>query len=148
MYRICILLTFVAMMIMSSCGGNNANSGTQSASSADSSTKDTTLQPEIEFDTAVFDFGTILQGEQVGTTFTFKNTGKADLIIRKVETSCGCTVPEYDRAPVAPGMKGTIRVRFDSDGKEGAQYKTIKVVSNCKDNIFELVLKGTVKTNN
>ncbi|MBO7461819.1 MAG: DUF1573 domain-containing protein [Bacteroidales bacterium] len=147
MYRICILLTFVAMMIMSSCGGNNANSGTQSASSADSSTKDTTLQPEIEFDTAVFDFGTILQGEQVGTTFTFKNTGKADLIIRKVETSCGCTVPEYDRAPVAPGMKGTIRVRFDSDGKEGAQYKTIKVVSNCKDNIFELVLKGTVKTN-
>lgn len=135
------------MMIMSSCGGNNANSGTQSASSADSSTKDTTLQPEIEFDTAVFDFGTILQGEQVGTTFTFKNTGKADLIIRKVETSCGCTVPEYDRAPVAPGMKGTIRVRFDSDGKEGAQYKTIKVVSNCKDNIFELVLKGTVKTN-
>ena len=136
------------MMIMSSCGGNNANSGTQSASSADSSTKDTTLQPEIEFDTAVFDFGTILQGEQVGTTFTFKNTGKADLIIRKVETSCGCTVPEYDRAPVAPGMKGTIRVRFDSDGKEGAQYKTIKVVSNCKDNIFELVLKGTVKTNN
>ena len=148
MYRICILLTFVAMMIMSSCGGNNANSGTQSASSADSSTKDTTLQPEIEFDTAVFDFGTILQGEQVGTTFTFKNTGKADLIIRKVETSCGCTVPEYDRAPVAPGMKGKIRVRFDSDGKEGAQYKTIKVVSNCKDNIFELVLKGTVKTNN
>lgn len=147
MYRICILLTFVAMMIMSSYGGNNANSGTQSASSADSSTKDTTLQPEIEFDTAVFDFGTILQGEQVGTTFTFKNTGKADLIIRKVETSCGCTVPEYDRAPVAPGMKGTIRVRFDSDGKEGAQYKTIKVVSNCKDNIFELVLKGTVKTN-
>ena len=135
------------MMIMSSCGGNNANSGTQSASSADSYTKDTTLQPEIEFDTAVFDFGTILQGEQVGTTFTFKNTGKADLIIRKVETSCGCTVPEYDRAPVAPGMKGTIRVRFDSDGKEGAQYKTIKVVSNCKDNIFELVLKGTVKTN-
>ena len=135
------------MMIMSSYGGNNANSGTQSASSADSSTKDTTLQPEIEFDTAVFDFGTILQGEQVGTTFTFKNTGKADLIIRKVETSCGCTVPEYDRAPVAPGMKGTIRVRFDSDGKEGAQYKTIKVVSNCKDNIFELVLKGTVKTN-
>lgn len=135
------------MMIMSSCGGNNANSGTQSASSADSSTKDTTLQPEIKFDTAVFDFGTILQGEQVGTTFTFKNTGKADLIIRKVETSCGCTVPEYDRAPVAPGMKGTIRVRFDSDGKEGAQYKTIKVVSNCKDNIFELVLKGTVKTN-
>ena len=147
MYRICILLIVVAMMIMSSCGGNNANSGTQSVSSADSSNTDTTLQPVIEFDTAVFDFGTILQGEQVGTTFTFKNTGKADLIIRKVETSCGCTVPEYDRAPVAPGMKGTIRVRFDSDGKEGAQYKTIKVVSNCKDNIFELVLKGTVKTN-
>ena len=112
---------------------------------ADSTKADTTLYAQIEFDTAVFDFGTILQGEQVGTTFTFKNVGKADLIIQKVETSCGCTVPEYDRSPVAPGATGTIRVRFDSDNKEGAQYKTIKVKSNSKDNIFELVLKGNVR---
>ena len=137
------------MMVIASCGGNGAQNGAATTASdttkADTTKADITLYPQIEFDTAVFDFGTILQGEQVGTSFTFKNTGKADLIIQKVETSCGCTVPEYDRAPVKPGATGTIRVRFDSDNKEGAQYKTIKVTSNCKDNIFELVLKGTVK---
>jgi len=140
----------VVMMAISSCGGNGAQNGAASTSSdtakADIDKADTTLYPQIEFDTAVFDFGTILQGEQVGTSFTFKNTGKVDLIIQKVETSCGCTVPEYDRSPVAPGATGTIRVRFDSDNKDGAQYKTVKVKTNCKDNIFELVLKGTVRT--
>jgi len=146
MYRFYILLAMLAMMVIASCGGNGAQNGAASTSS-DTAKADTTLYPQIEFDTAVFDFGTILQGEQVGTSFTFKNTGKADLIIQKVETSCGCTVPEYDRSPVAPGATGTIRVRFDSDNKEGAQYKTIKVKSNCKDNIFELVLKGNVKVN-
>lgn len=142
MYRFYILLATITIMVLASCGGN----GAQTASNADSvAAVDTVKYPTIEFDTAVFDFGKILQGEQVGTVFTFKNTGKADLIIRKVETSCGCTVPEYDRSPVKPGATGTIRVRFDSDGKEGAQYKTIKVISNCKDNIFDLVLKGTVE---
>ena len=134
----------VATMVISSCGGSGTPKGAEGAAS-DTTTADTALYAQIEFDTAVFDFGTILQGEQVGTTFTFKNVGKADLIIQKVETSCGCTVPEYDRSPVAPGATGTIRVRFDSDNKEGAQYKTIKVKSNSKDNIFELVLKGSVK---
>lgn len=139
----------IAAMSLASCGGN-ANSGSQGAAGAatDPTAIDTASYPVIEFDEAVFDFGTILQGEQVSTTFTFRNTGKADLIIQKTETSCGCTVPEYDRKPVAPGATGTIRVRFDSDNKEGAQYKTIKVKTNCKDNIFELVLKGTVKVEN
>jgi hypothetical protein len=144
MFRFYILLAMLAMMVLASCGGNGASNNTQDVAS-DSAKADTALYPKIEFDTAVFDFGTILQGEQVGTSFTFKNVGSADLIIQKVETSCGCTVPEYDRAPVAPGATGTIRVRFDSDNKEGAQYKTIKVKSNSKDNIFELVLKGNVK---
>ena len=134
----------MAVMVLSSCGGNASSNGGNSKKS-DTTAVDTALYPKIVFDTAVFDFGKILQGEQVGTVFTFKNEGDADLLIRKVETSCGCTVPEYDKAPVAPGASGTIRVRFDSDAKEGAQYKTIKVISNCKDNIFELVLKGSVE---
>jgi hypothetical protein len=109
--------------------------------------EDTAVYPEIVFDTAVFDFGTILEGEQVSYVFKFQNDGKADLVIQKVETSCGCTVPEYDKTPVKPGEKGTLKVRFDSHGKDGSQYKTVKVISNCKDNIFDLVVKGTVKSN-
>ncbi|MBT8385319.1 MAG: DUF1573 domain-containing protein, partial [Bacteroidia bacterium] len=40
------------------------------------------------------DFGVINEGEIVETTFSFKNTGKSELIITNAVGSCGCTVPE------------------------------------------------------
>ena len=107
---------------------------------------DTTKKPVIVFDTTVFDFGTILQGEQVSTEFKFTNTGEADLVISKIETSCGCTVPEYDKDPVKPGERGSVRVRFDSNGKSGTQYKTIRTFSNCEEPVLELVVTGEVKS--
>lgn len=128
-----------ALAALASCQGSS-NPGQQTASELDSN-----AMPYIEFDTAVFNFGRILQGEQVTYKFHFVNTGKADLVIKKVETSCGCTVPEYDRTPVKPGGEGCIKVRFDSDGKDGTQYKTVKVITNCKDDIFDLVVTGTVE---
>jgi len=139
------ILTFAAASALAlfSCTGSQTG---QTNTSTKDTVQDSTTGPIIKFDTAVFNFGRILQGEQVSTVFKFTNIGDADLIIQKVETSCGCTVPEYDRAPVKPGQNGTIRVRFDSDGKEGSQYKTVKITSNCKDNIFDLVVIGEVET--
>ena len=121
---------------------NAAGTTTETAKTVESETAD---KGEFKFDSAVFNFGTILEGEQVSTEFVFSNTGKADIIINKIETSCGCTVPEYDKDPVKPGAKGSIRVRFDSNGKSGTQYKTIRIFSNSKDDIFELVITGEVK---
>lgn len=132
-----------AAFAVSACGSGNS-SQTQGADS-DSCAVSAEKYPKITFDTAVYNFGRILQGEQISTDFHFVNKGDADLLIQRVETSCGCTVPEYDKQPVAPGAKGLIRVRFDSDGKEGLQYKTIKVVSNCQENIFDLVITGEVE---
>ena len=48
--------------------------------------------PSFEFESDVFEFGTIAQGAKVSHTFRFKNSGESDLIIAKVEGSCGCTV--------------------------------------------------------
>ena len=40
--------------------------------------------------------------------FTFTNVGNAPLVINEVIASCGCTIPKYDRRPIAPGQKGSI----------------------------------------
>ena len=40
------------------------------------------------------------------TEFKFTNTGEGPLIISSAQGSCGCTVPEYPNAPVAPGEEG------------------------------------------
>ena len=110
--KIKFLIICVLLGVLVSCGSQ------PKAPQTEPETVDTVNFPEITFDTAVFDFGTILEGEQVSYVFKFQNTGKADLLIQKVETSCGCTVPEYDKKPVKAGENGSIKVRFDSHGKD------------------------------
>ena len=98
----------------------------------------------IEFEEETFDFGEIKQGEKVVHTFWFKNTGTADLLIAEVVPSCGCTIPTYDKNPIAPDEKGKIKVRFNSSGRNGMQYKTIKVNSNAENGNITLSFKATI----
>ena len=53
--------------------------------------------PVATFDTEVYDFGTILEGDVVETSFVITNTGKSDLIISDAKASCGCTVPTWPK---------------------------------------------------
>lgn len=87
--------------------------------------------PSIEFDKTNHDFGQINDGDIVETTFSFKNTGKSDLVISNASGSCGCTVPDYPRdVPIKPGESSTIKVKFDSSNKPGMQRKTVTLTTN------------------
>ncbi|NSW45160.1 MAG: DUF1573 domain-containing protein [Bacteroidales bacterium] len=99
---------------------------------------DTTTLPKFQWKEMVHDFGVIVQGERVSYTFTFKNVGKSNLIISSVHASCGCTVPKYDSAPIAPGKEGKIEVVFDSSGRSGMQNKTVTVLANTQPSAVEL----------
>lgn len=99
----------------------------------------------IEFESSVFVFDTLVQGESVSTKFRFKNTGKSDLIIRKVSASCGCTAPKPEKNVIAAGETSEINVTFNSGTKQGAQNKTITVI--CNDPLMPekiLYLKGYI----
>ena len=61
---------------------------------------------QMNFDRDEWDFGEINQGDVVEHSFEFTNTGKDPLIISNAKGSCGCTVPEWPRAPIPPGQKG------------------------------------------
>ena len=100
--------------------------------------------PVISFETDEHDFGRIIQGEVVIYAFKFQNTGKSDLLIASVGTSCGCTVSKYSREPVRPGEQGTVQVTFDSEGRKGVQNKTITVLSNAQPNRYLLYIKAKV----
>lgn len=100
--------------------------------------------PVVAFAEESHDFGRITQGEKVSYSFRFKNTGKTDLIISDVRASCGCTVGEFPKEPVKPGMENFIQVTFNSQGKVGAQHKTITVVSNTQPNTKELSIKALI----
>lgn len=106
---------------------------------------DPTDAPVFTFENEVHDFGTIVQGEKVAYSYKFKNTGKGDLIITAAKGSCGCTVPAYPKAPIAPGGEGVIDVVFDSSGKSGQQNKKITITANTVPNTKVLAIKGMIE---
>ena len=77
--------------------------------------------PIIAFEEKLHDFGTIKDGDVVEHIFTFVNDGEAPLIISDAKATCGCTVPEWPRQPIAVGETGEIKVRFNSKNKPGVQ---------------------------
>ncbi len=99
--------------------------------------------PQIEFDKKVHNYGTILKGSDGNCVFEFKNTGKKDLILKNVRSSCGCTVPKWTREPVKKRKKGNIRVRYNTN-IVGNFRKTVTVYSNATNSPIRLTIKGKV----
>ncbi|MGI9532873.1 DUF1573 domain-containing protein [Lutimonas sp.] len=99
---------------------------------------------KIKFDKTEHDFGVINEGDVVETVFSFKNSGKSELIITSAKGSCGCTVPEWPKEPIMPGEEGTIRVKFNSDKKPNLQQKTITLVTNTDQGKEILKIKAQV----
>lgn len=91
-----------------------------------------------------FKFGTIKEGEKVRHKFKFKNSGTKPLSIADAKASCGCTVPQWPKEPIAPGATSTIDVEFDSKGKVGSQTKTVTVTANTNPAQTILTISGEV----
>jgi hypothetical protein len=99
----------------------------------------------IAFETTEFNFGEIRAGEKVNYKFKFKNTGNAPLVIENAQASCGCTVPDYSKAPIEPNGTGEIAIQFDSSNKDGKQDKTVTVKSNTETPSITLNVRGFVR---
>lgn len=103
--------------------------------------------PRLLCDEAKYDFGVRDESDIVTHAFILKNTGDAALKIRKVKSSCGCTVASLSTNVVSPGGEARVEARFTLRGRRGEQYKLITVDSNDPDTPrFLLSLRGTVTT--
>ena len=146
-----ILLPIAVIALLSSCGEAVENDTINIDSinnpiTASAEEVDESKMPFFEFVEEIKDFGEITQGEVVSMTFRFRNVGQTDLIISSATGSCGCTVPEWPKEPIKPGAEGKIDVKFDSNGKQGMQNKTITLVANTIPNTKVIAIKGSVLT--
>jgi len=98
----------------------------------------------ITFDEKYHDMGKIAPGEIISYAFKFSNSGKGNLIIKKVSTSCGCTISKWPKKPLHPGDTGEIEVIFDSSGRYGIQNKAISVHSNAENGKQLLTISATI----
>lgn len=85
--------------------------------------------PKMTFKTKVIDYGVIEQGSERERIFSFTNTGNSDLIIKNAKGSCGCTVPQWPKKPIAPGAAGQIKVNYDTN-RLGKFTKTVRLTTN------------------
>ncbi|WP_136479949.1 DUF1573 domain-containing protein [Cognatitamlana onchidii] len=100
-------------------------------------------QAKIEFKETTIDYGTIDKGANGVRVFEFTNTGDEPLIISKVSSSCGCTIPKKPEDPILPGKTGQIEVKYDTN-RVNPIRKTITVISNAETPTVALKIKGLV----
>jgi hypothetical protein len=86
--------------------------------------------PKIVLQPTSWDFGQVWQEEQQSFTLTVKNEGNADLLISEVRTTCGCTVAQPERTTVPPGQTTTVKVQYDTQGKQGDVSSKVIVLCN------------------
>lgn len=104
--------------------------------------------PTMDFDDTVHNFGNITDGQKATHDFKFVNNGKTPLIISYAKGSCGCTVAEYPKDPIAPGESGVMKVLFDSKDKSGHQEKSVSITTNSKRGLHTLYIKADIVSTN
>ncbi|WP_276390238.1 DUF1573 domain-containing protein [Eudoraea chungangensis] len=144
MKKVFIALGIVGMFVFASCK-ENASSKVNAENVEVAAERDLEAKklPEMSFEKIEHDFGTIIQGTPQETVFTFTNTGNAPLIITSATSSCGCTVPNPPKDPIAPGEDGELLVKFNGTGQNQVT-KTITVMANTQKGKELLRIKAFV----
>jgi len=102
--------------------------------------------PRIKVESPVHDFGKVGPGKQYSCEFKFKNIGNDTLKIKRIQSTCGCTVPQLKKKTYAPGESGTVNVTFRTPTREGKTSKRLYILSNDKKKAkFGLTVKATVE---
>ena len=99
---------------------------------------------EISFEKEVHDYGVMEQNGNGQCEFVFTNTGTEPLLITNARGSCGCTVPEWPREPIAPGASSSIKVKYDTK-RIGLINKSVTITSNGETSTKIIRIKGEVK---
>ena len=92
-----------------------------------------------------YDFGKIKQNVPAAATITVTNIGTDPLLIETATPSCGCTVSDYTKTPIAPGKTGTIKATYNAAAL-GQFDKTLTVKFAGADDVKFVKLTGEVVT--
>lgn len=95
------------------------------------------------FNTETYDFGKVKQNEPPTATFVVTNISSEPLIIETANPTCGCTISDYTKSPIAPGKTGTIKATYNA-ANLGAIHKTLTVKFSGIDEIKSINLAGEV----
>jgi hypothetical protein len=108
---------------------------------AQSSTKKADDLAKLNVET--FNFGKIKQNVPATATFVVTNISSEPLLIENATPTCGCTISDYTKTPIAPGKTGTIKATYNAAAL-GRIDKTLTVKFAGADDIKFIKLSGEV----
>ncbi len=102
---------------------------------------------QVSFEAKTLYLDEMKSGERDTFMYYFTNTGHEDLNLWNMRATCGCTVADYPKYPIAPGQRDSITAIFDSTGKQGLNAKGINMESNAGEIhlIFEVNIVGKLE---
>lgn len=139
-------IVLLALLVVFGITAANA----QTKSKVKKATTAKVVTPKVEgagmvFETETIDYGTIAHKANGEREFVFVNNGNKPLLITGATGSCGCTVPTYPKEPIAPGTRGVIGVKYDTNRGGQPFDKTVTVKSNAVQGDTKVLrIKGTV----
>ena len=102
-----------------------------------------TVSDVAKFTTESIDLGKIKVGNPIPAVFTVTNISKDPLIIEQANPTCGCTISNYTKEPIAPGKTGTINATYNAAGVSHFD-KTLTVKFAGVDEIKQIKISGDV----
>lgn len=96
-----------------------------------------------KFTSETIDLGKIEQGNPTAATFSVTNISGEPLIIEQANPTCGCTISDYTKEPIAAGKSGTIKATYNAAGiGHFEKHLTVKFAGT--DDIKNITIKGDV----
>ncbi len=86
--------------------------------------------PTISISEEEWDFGKIKEDERPVHSFTIKNTGREELVISRIRSSCGCAATMLSSDNIQPGKSAELKVTFNPTGYNGLVKKDVYIESN------------------
>lgn len=107
-------------------------------------------RPILVADAANVNFGRIPPGGHASHRFVLRNAGQRNLVLDRIQPSCGCTTTVVGKTELAPGETTDLEVSFDGSGFTGPVRKTVEITSNDPVNpkyllTFSAIVGGVVQ---
>lgn len=102
-----------------------------------------TVADVAKFETETINQGYLKQNEPKEVKFVVTNISKEPLIIEQANPTCGCTMGDYTKSPIAPGGTGFISAKFNA-ANPGHFTKNLTVKFAGVDEMKSITITGDV----
>jgi hypothetical protein len=102
--------------------------------------------PKVVVAEMTYSFPTMTIGSDGKHLFTVQNKGKAPLLLRKLDTTCECTISNVDDGEIPPGGEAHVELKWKARAVNPDFRETATISTNDPElQLLELVIEGSIE---